>query len=95
MKLEKRGSKEKDHMKSQRTYWNNRLVQHDGYVGIHECFYSDNGEIVGCTEDCILVANDKEDMVAYLEQLLDDVRNLPVLKPEDLPQAKEEDRKAT
>lgn len=52
--------------------WNYKVVQHDGYVGLHEVYYNKDGTIVGWT-DPVQIGNDLEDLKGSLELMLKDI----------------------
>jgi len=40
------------------SYWNYRVVKKDGYLGIHECHYDDDGQVEFLTENAVDVVGD-------------------------------------
>jgi|TARA_R110000782_G_scaffold170463_2_gene262200 hypothetical protein len=42
------------------SYWNYRVVNKEGYFGIHECHYDDDGQIQHITENAVNVIGDDD-----------------------------------
>lgn len=67
--------------------WNYRIIQHDTYFGLHECFYNEQGEIYGFTEEAIVVCN-LDEGIELIQKQLDmmsaDIKRSPALIEKDI-----------
>lgn len=70
--------------------WNNRIIQHEDYFGLHEVHYDADGKVKFWTSEPVTFATDldngADDLIGSLERALSDVRKHPVLLAKDLPQ---------
>ena len=69
--------------------WNNRIIKHekDGvtWYSVHEVFYNKDGSIYAYTEDPItIVGETEEEAVEQAEQILRDIKDMPVLVASEL-----------
>ena len=69
--------------------WNNRIIKHekDGatWYSVHEVFYNEDGSIYAHTEDPItIVGETEEEAVEQAEQILRDIKNMPILVASEL-----------
>lgn len=52
--------------------WNYRIIKNDKNFGLYEVFYSDDGEICGHSETPEVVGESSEDIIEYLNTMLED-----------------------
>jgi hypothetical protein len=52
------------------SYWNYRVVSKDGYLGIHECHYDDDGQVEFLTENAVdIIGEDAEELKWVLHHM--------------------------
>ena len=69
--------------------WNNRIIKHEKskttWYSVHEVFYNKDGSIYAYTEDPItIVGETEEEAVEQAEQILRDIKDMPVLVASEL-----------
>ena len=69
--------------------WNNRTIKHEKnkttWYSVHEVFYNKDGSIYAYTEDPItIVGETEEEAVEQAEQILRDIKDMPVLVASEL-----------
>ena len=69
--------------------WNNRIIKHEKggatWYSVHEVFYNEDGSIYAHTDDPItIVGETEEEAVEQAEQILRDIKDMPVLVASEL-----------
>ena len=66
------------------SYWNYRVVNKDGYLGIHECHYDDDGQVQYLTENAVDVTGDDVEEVKWVLHHMEANLALPVIDYETM-----------
>ena len=61
--------------------WNHRIVQHDGYVAIHEVYYTDGVEDAMSRDPDPVIGENREEIIELLEMMLKSAKNSPIFEP--------------
>lgn len=66
------------------SYWNYRVVNKDGYLGIHECHYDDDGQVQYLTENAVDVIGDDVEEVKWVLHHMEANLALPIIDYETM-----------
>ena len=61
------------------THWNYRVINHKDYYGLHEVHYGGEEEIIGYTEDPVVVGDTVEEIKHALIRMLSCVEEREVI----------------
>jgi hypothetical protein len=66
------------------SYWNYRVVNKDGYLGIHECHYDKDGQVQFLTENAVDVTGEDVEEVKWVLHHMEANLALPVIDYETM-----------
>ena len=68
-------------------HWHYEIIQFDNYVGLHEFYYDDKGELKMVAQEPDWVGDNRLDLVVGLELALEDAKEKKINQFDDLPKA--------